>query len=134
MRVVAEILAVPGRQTGAAPAVLEKHRPAVEVDLCCPDQPDKFFELVRKRHWQICATGIVGLAEYQGIALREWAKSHLHIEIRCRPDYPPGLRKKAKSTTDDSVGCDGEVSPAHCPGISHACGDCPIAPALRTRS
>jgi hypothetical protein len=90
--VVAQILATPIRQAGAAASVLEQHGLSVEIYLRAPDDPHKLLELVRVRRWQLRAAGVVKLAEYQSVTFRQRAKSHLHIEIRCRPDYAPRFR------------------------------------------
>lgn len=113
MRVVTQVLAAPKGEAGAAASVLEQHGLTVEVDLDCPDQPDELLELVGVRRGQLRTAGVVRLAEYQGVPLRKWAESHLHIEIRCRPDHAPRFRKEAKSTAGNPVRSDEDVGPAH---------------------
>jgi hypothetical protein len=103
--------------------VLEQHGLAVEADLCRLDQPHKLLELVRVCRWQFRAAGVVELTEYQSVAFRERAKSHLHIEIRRRPDYAPRFWKKAKSAGGNPVRFDEDVGPAHFPCIPDVCGD-----------
>ena len=113
MRVVTQVLAAPKGEAGTAASVLEQRALTVEVDLGCPDQPDELLELISVSRGQLRTAGVVRLAEYQGVPLRERTESHLHIEIRCRPDHAPRFRKEAESTAGNPVRSDEDVGPAH---------------------
>jgi hypothetical protein len=113
MRVVTQVLAAPKGEAGTAATVLEQRALTVEVDLGCPDQPDELLELISVSRGQLRTAGVVRLAEYQGVPLRERTESHLHIEIRCRPDHAPRFRKEAESTAGNPVRSDEDVGPAH---------------------
>lgn len=82
MRVVTQVFTAPEGEAGAAASMLEQRGLPVEVDLGGPHQPDELLELIGVGRGELRTAGIVRLAEYQGVPLRERAESHLHIEIR----------------------------------------------------